>query len=295
MQIAAIDNYKLELNIFEHRSPKGVILVSHGMEEYQDYYVPFCEYFNSLGYIVISANMRGHGKNCKVLGYFDHHDGYKLLIEDQLKIIEYIKQHYDSLPIYAFSHSMGTIITRNVLLENSQLFDKVILSGYTNIPVGISIVILLSKIMCKLKGNLYHSKLLDDLVIGAFNKPIKNPRTSWDWLAYNNDYVDAYINDDYCGQPFTVSGHKDLFILTRNMGKPSLIKNVKKDLPTLLLSGEDDTCTGNLKCRSKTKSIFNKLGFTNITQKTYPNTRHVILQESCNKDVYDDIEEFLKK
>ena len=68
----------------------------------------------------------------KTLGFFKRKEGYNTLIDDHLKVTNYIKNKYKGLPVYLFAHSMGSIIARVVLQEHSKKYDKVILSGYPN-------------------------------------------------------------------------------------------------------------------------------------------------------------------
>ncbi len=57
--------------------------------------------------------------------------------------------------------------------------------------------------------------MLEKMSVGAFNNRIENPRTDVDWLSANEENVDNYINDPYCGNGFTVSAFNDLFRLVK--------------------------------------------------------------------------------
>ena len=79
--LKAQDGYELCLNIYDVKNPKAVVQIAHGMEEHQGRYKDFAEMLNKNGYAVVSADMRGHGKYAKTLGFFKKKEGYKRSIE----------------------------------------------------------------------------------------------------------------------------------------------------------------------------------------------------------------------
>ena len=273
------DGYKLDVHIFKAENPKAVIQIIHGMEEHQERYENFIEQLNKNGFAVVSSNMRGHGSSAEYLGYFKEKDGYKELIEDQKVITNFIKEEFEGYPIYIFAHSMGTIITRVLLQENSQEYKKVLLSGYPNYQNGAHFGILVANILKKFKGPKYKSKFISSLSVDSFNKKIKNPKTKCDWICHNEETVKKYIEDPYCGIGFTCSAFCDLFHLVIMMHKSKLYNNVNKELELLLLRGLDDPCPGGDKGAQDSKQVLYKAGFNKIQSIDYPNMRHEILAE----------------
>lgn len=291
--LKSLDGYELCLHLFTIDNPKGYIQLIHGMEEHQERYEPFIHFLNSIGYSCISSDMRGHGKNTKELGYFKDKNGYKHLIEDQQIITKYILEEFKVDKIILFAHSMGTIITRNLLQLDSSSYSKVILSGYPCYNGGVGLGIILCNIIQAFKGSTYRSKLINNMSTGSFNKKIKNPRTQIDWVSMNNENVDKYINDPLCGFGFTVSAYRDLFTLVKRMHKPKLYKNVNKDLSFLLLRGDSDPCVGGNKGSLDSIKILKKAGFNNIKDVPFSNMRHEILNELDYIKVYKEIEKYL--
>lgn len=293
--IKSVDGYRLDVNIYSAENPKAVVQLVHGMEEHQGRYKLFAQFLADNGYTVITSDMRGHGKSAKDLGFFAKSGGYKLLIQDQKAITEYIKQNYKGLPVYLFAHSMGTIITRVLLEHNSQDYAKVVLSGYPCYQKLTGVGILLAKLVKLFKGAKYKPKFIENLSVGVFNKQIKNPKTSVDWVCANPDIVMEYIADPLCGIGFTCSAFADLFTLVKLMHKPKRYTNVNASMPLFLLSGENDPCTGGKKGRENSQKVLKKAGFINKFAKNYPNMRHEILNEADNKQVYIDILKFYNK
>lgn len=292
--IKSIDDYELSVKVYDVENSKGYIQIIHGMQEHQNRYINIIEKLNEIGYTVISSDVRGHGPNAMELGYFAEKDGYKLVLEDQKQITKYIQNRFKTSKVIILGHSMGTIITRNLLQTESQHYEKVILSGYPNYQFAVNFGVVIGKIIRVFKGGKYNSKLLSDLSVGSFNKKIKNPRTHLDWLSYNRENVDKYIADPLCGFPFKTSAFIDLFTLLANMNKKKNFINMN-DIPLLLLAGEDDPCVGGEKGMNNSILALKKVGFTNIKNITYKNMRHEILNENEFMKVIDDITLFLEE
>lgn len=284
-----LDNKQLALNIYEADETIAVCQVIHGMMEHQLRYKTLAEKLTKIGITVITSDLRGHGNKTEE-SYLGHIESLDALIVDQLTITDYINKNYNK-PIYIFAHSMGTIITRNLLQKNDKLYSKVILSGAPNyIPVA-GIGAALAGMISLFKGKFYKSKLLENMSIGNFNKIIDNPVTKSDWLSYNQENVKNYINDPYCGFPFTTIAYKTLFKAMAKMGKKYKYQVNNPNLPIYLIAGYDDPCTGGIKGILSTTKFLQKLGYP-INVKTYENMRHEILNETNPNEVYYDIINF---
>lgn len=293
IKIKANDDYELSLNIYEVSNAKGYIQVIHGMQEHQMRYEKIALKLNEAGYTVITSDIRGHGPNAPILGYFASIDGYKMVIDDQKLITDFILERYNIEKVIILAHSMGTIIARNLLQTESVNYEKVILSGYPNYQSASNLGILIGKLIKLFKGSKHDSKLLANLSVGSFNKKIKNPRTHLDWLSYNNENVDKYIADPYCGFSFKTSAFIDLFTMLSLMNKAKRFTNVN-NIPLLLIAGEDDPCIGGVKGIKNSIDALNKVGFTNIKKITYKMMRHEILNECDAEFVVNDIIIFLR-
>lgn len=293
--LTGAENYSLSLSVFEAKNAKAVIQIIHGMEEHKERYYPFAEYLNKNGISVVVSDLRGHGEDAPLLSHIADKKGEILLIEDQKLITKYIKERFTGLPVYLLGHSMGSIITRDLIQTDSKEYQKVLLSGYVN-PNGASgIAVFLGNLVKLFKGAKGHSKLLTTLAVGPFSKSIKEKRTELDWLSYNEENVDKYIADPLSGVEFTVGSYSALFHLLNWMGKANRYKDVNKEMPILLAGGVDDPCTGFEKGRAASKKVLEKAGFTNISVITYDKMRHEILNETNKDKVYKDFLDFFVK
>ena len=289
-----VDLQGLNVKICSPESPRAVVQIAHGMEEHQDRYKVFVDYLLTKNLAVVTADMRGHGAKTpkEDLGWFADRDGWKLLIEDQLKIREYIGKEFPGLPVYLVAHSMGSIISRVVLQKNSSLYDKVVLTGYPNYQAAAGFGVLLANVCQTFTGSRGCSKLLNKLSTGVFNRSIESPETDFDWISYDRENITKFVEDPLCGFGFTVSAMRDLFTLVDYMHDTSRCENVNSELPFLLLSGEDDPCTGGEAGRNDSIETLKMSGFAQISVKTYPKMRHEILNEAEKKIVFSDISDF---
>lgn len=292
LTLQAEDGYPLDLHVFAAEKPKAVIQLVHGMEEHQERYEGFIAFLNTNGFSVISSDLRGHGYNCPSLGFFKAKNGYQALLSDQKLITKYIQTTFHNSPIYILAHSFGTIITRVLLQDNSQNYQKVILSGYPNYQFGAHFGIIVSDLIKLFRGPKYKSKFLAKLSVEKFNQKIPNPKTPVDWVCANEETVQRYLNDPYCGFGFTCSAFNDLYHLMIMMHHVKHYHDINPHLKLLLASGADDPCTGFVKGTRDSYDTLEEAGFNSIETITYPGMRHEILAEKDRNQVYQDFLKF---
>ena len=295
--LKASDGYALSLAVFEREHPRGYIQIIHGMEEHKERYEAFAEQLRQAGFTVVTSDMRGHGEHAPKLGFFKEKDGDRYLLSDQVQITAYIRERFQTEKVMIFAHSMGTIIARNLLCTQSHSYAKVVLGGFPNYP-GTQIIrigFFLTNLLTRARGPMYHSKLVQQLSVGNFNKQIKHAKTEVDWICSDEQVVQAYLKDPYCGHGFSVSAFHDLYMLTTAMHQVSNYRDVNEALPILMIRGSEDPCTGYEKGAKDSVDTLKQAGFSNISTITYPHMRHEILNEKENEKVYADVIAFYEK
>jgi len=279
------------------KRPKASILILHGMAEHQKRYQSFAEYLVNLGFDVFSYDHRGHGTDKKFseLGFFGHEDGYRLVVEDAITVSEYIEQNNRCNKFFLFGHSMGSLISRNVI-QNYDKYNGVILSGTTYPSMFILLPgLFVSSVIKKFKGAKHVSPYMSNLMFGSKKYTSLSTRTAFDWLSRSNPIVGAYMHDPYCGFTCTASFYHDLLKLVQGATRKNEIKQTKSELPLLIISGEKDPVGGYGKEINKYLSILKKYDFSNVTSKLYPECRHEILNELNYEEVYSDIQQWITK
>ena len=286
--------FRLAYNVFRPIGEvKGGVAIVHGMAEHRKRYVAFAEYLAENGYGVVTYDLPGHGESAgETLGYFGD-DGWQELVDSADRAVARVKKEFPGVPVILFGHSMGTMISRCYLQKHADEVDAVVLSGAPNWQPAANAGIALGKVLRRLRGKQGHSKLMDQLVTGNFNKSVKNAKTPVDWLSKNEKNVQAYLEDPNCGFGFTIQGYLDELEGMRQMHQVELYSGENPTLPILFVAGQEDPCIGGMEGLEDSMNTLKEAGYKNITFKLYPNMRHEILQEEDRERVYRDIKNWI--
>ena len=278
---------------------KGIVQISHGMEEYVERFDNLARVLNENGYLCIGNDHIGHGKTaaCKAdLGYFGSGMS-KTVVDDLYKVTKYAKEKYgNDIPFYLFGHSMGSFMARRYIMTYGGQLDGVILSGTGFTPDGIlSLGKFASKVVKLIKGSHHKSKLLQQMAFGAYNKKIQNSRTTHDWLTKDDAVVDKYLNDPLCAFSFTVNGYETLFDVLSFIQNKENVDKIPKELPIYIISGDADPVGDYGK---GVQVVYNQIvdaGVQNVTMKLYEGDRHELTNEFDREQVFEDIIKWISK
>lgn len=275
---------------------KGIVQISHGMAEHKERYIPFMKFLNEQGYITIIHDHRGHGESVKSkddLGYFYDSTG-DAIIEDLHQITLYIKNKYPKLPIYLLGHSMGSMVVRKYIKKYDKDIDKLIVCGAPSENTNVGLALKLVKVLKKIKGEKYRSKLIDKLTFGSYNKNFKNDKDNNAWLCSDISIREDYKKDDSCGFIFTLNGFWNLFILMRDIyiADDYLIRN--PHLKILFIAGSDDPVIISRRDWEESQIFLKNVGYEYVKGIIYKNMRHEILNEKEKDKVFNDILEFIE-
>lgn len=276
---------------------KGIFQIAHGMAEHGERYEGFAKVLCEAGYAVFINDHIGHGKsveNDELLGYFGENDGWKNFVEDSRTLTRLARKECPSKPLIVFGHSMGSFIARSYTAAYGNDINGAVFCGTSGKNPAADAGIALTNIVTLIKGKMYRSKFIDKIAFGSYNKKFEG-RTSFDWLTRDNEIVDKYINDKYCGFLFTSIGYKDMFNLLKSVSGNSWYAAVPKDLPIMIISGENDPVGNYGKGTKQVSDDLKNSGHKNVECIIYPECRHEILNELCKQDVYDDIIEWADK
>ncbi|MBB6014828.1 alpha/beta hydrolase [Deinococcus radiopugnans] len=117
--------------VWKAGNPRGAVLLSHGVGEYATRYV---ERYHALiptlteaGFTVYAYDQRGHGRSEGRRAVVD----LNVLVEDHLKARQALRERPggDGLPLFAFGHSMGGLVTAASASRDPRGLSGVILSS----------------------------------------------------------------------------------------------------------------------------------------------------------------------
>lgn len=285
------------LQVMPEGEVKGIVQISHGMAENKERYLEFMEFLAQNGYASIIHDHRGHGKSViqkEDLGYF-YDKKAEYIVEDLKQVTDYIKEQYPNKPLILFGHSMGSMVVRKYIKKYDSEIDKLVVCGSPsrNKLVGVALaVVSLQKIF---HNDHHRSNLIQNLTFSSYNKGVENPASPNSWICSDAKVVEEYDASDLCGFVFTVNGFQNLFTLSKDIYSKKDWKMGKKDLPIFFIAGADDPTILSQEAWYEAQQFLKELGYTNVSNKLYPEMRHEILNEIGKEQVYQDVLEWIEK
>lgn len=290
-----ITNIKYHESLSKIKSPKGLIVISHGMAEHIGRYSWIINKLNHDGFHVIARDHLGHGEHINegaIAGFFNVSDGWDSVINDLDRTVYYAQKKFPNFPTFVLGHSMGSWIALSLLNKDSNI-DGMILTGSSKIPtILIYSQLLIVEIEILLKGYTGVSKVIDNITFRKFNNAFKPSRTNNDWLTSDSISVDNYTNDPLCGFKVTNGLWRDLSYGLLKIFKKNYYTKNNKNIPILLMTGEHDQATQNSKLSLHLYNFLNSI-FNNVTFKVIKNARHEIFSELNKNYSYNNLLLFL--
>ncbi|MBT3243659.1 MAG: alpha/beta hydrolase [Bacteroidetes bacterium] len=269
---------------------KAIIQIAHGMAEHAGRYENFARFLTDNDFAVYANDHRGHGKTAGELenvGFLAPKDGWARVVNDFAQVGKYSKEQHKDKALYIMGHSMGSFIVRNYLTAADTEIQGAIFSGTADDPGMLGKVgILLTRLMMLFYPAKSPSPFMDKLSFGAFNKAFKPNRTKFDWLSRDDDQVDKYIADPYCGGIFSIGFFKDMLGGILFVSQQKNINKIPLTLPVLIFSGENDPVGDDGKGVKAVYEKFKKAGHTDLNIKLFAEGRHEMLNEINKEEVY---------
>jgi alpha-beta hydrolase superfamily lysophospholipase len=274
-------------------SPKGVVQIVHGMAEHVERYDEFARFLADAGYLVCGHNQIGHGASAprQQWGCLPARGGRQVLVEDVHSLRRLVSQHVsDGTPHYVFGHSMGSFTTRSYISRHGDGLAGAVICGTGFVPVAKSRAgRTLARLISRLRGEDYKSKLLHSMADGSYSKAVENARTEFDWLSHNEENVERYIADEACGFMFTAGGYVTLTDLMHEVCTVACVSTYPKDLPLLYIAGTQDPVGECGEGVSKAADLAHGAGVVDVRCRLYAGMRHEILNENGRQVVFDDV------
>lgn len=261
-------------------SPRGVVILAHGMGEHIRRYDHVAAAFTRAGFVVYGFDHRGHGA---AIGSDSEPgdlgpQGWWALIDDIRVVVTFAKSVYPGLPTTIVAHSMGSFATQQFLLDHGKLVDSAAL-------IGTSALDLLEPAL--------DTSL--DLDLSAFNTAFAPARTDFDWLSRDEREVDTYIADPLCGFGINSSSVQDMLSGARRLADPEQFQRLPKHLALYVAVGSEDPVNGGLVLLWPLIDRYQKAGLDDVTVQVYAGARHEIFNETNKSEVIDDLLHWLSR
>ncbi len=256
--------------------PRGLVQISHGVAEHAGRYDRLARALTAAGYAVFAHDHRGHGASISpdvALGGFGA-AGWSGLVADLVAVGEQLHADRPDLPLYLIGHSMGSFALQEVILEHSDLYAAVVLSGSTAID-------LLLAGLAESEGE-GESEGGGDL--SGFNAGFEH-RTGYEWLSRDEAEVDLYVADPLSGYELDPGTIPALFSSAARLADPDALSGIRADLPILLVSGDADPLAGGGQLVEVLGQRYREAGVTDVTVRLFPGARHEIFNETNRDEV----------
>ena len=277
--------------------PIANVIIMEGMEEHCSRYDAFAKFLNDNNIDVYALDTFGQGLNVKEdlsdIGIWPE-DGFIRQVHAVAALIAEVKKS-SGKPVYIFSQSMGSYMGQRFLQVHAGEVDKIVLCGSGSKNPVLGMGYMLAKMTTSKKTVHDKAKFMNKMMFGSFNKKIKNPRTPFDWLSFNEENVDKYIADPLCGfgpnKGFCLEFIKGMLPIHKSKS----LKLLNPDTKIFIISGIDDPVTNYSKSVGILEKMYHKYGVKDVSTKIYEGMRHEILNEKDCQIVYKDILEFFEK
>ena len=274
---------------------RAVIHITHGMAEHSFRYSRFAFQLGAAGFAVFAHDLRGHGQTIaddSPQGVFAKSDGFNIVLKDQNEIVNLIRKRLPNRPVICFGHSLGSIINLNFALKYPDQVDAL---ACWNSGVETGLLPRASRTILAIEG-FFRNPNLPSLIawklsFEAWNSKFKPNRTKSDWLSRDENEVNLYIDDPYCGFEVSISMWRDVLDGVFYAGNKKNLQKLPKELPVHIIGGAEDPCTLKGSDMEKLAIKLQNIGLSDVTCSILKGTRHESLNE-INRD--QTTEQFIK-
>lgn len=281
------------------KSPKLVLQIVHGMEEYAARYDEFARALNELDICVIANDHLGHGESISEqtpLGYFCKDDPTTVVVRDIHRLKKMVQEKMPEVPFFILGHSMGSFLARNYIARYGTGIKGAVIMGTGSQPGAVlGFGRFLTGFIALFKGWKHKSKMVAKIATGSYLKRIPEAGSVYDWLSVRKENVEKYEKDPLCGFGFTLNGYHSLFGFIKDCQAKKTVEKVPKKLPLLFVAGKEDPVGAYSVGVEKALQTYKKAGIENIESIIYENDRHEILNEDDRGKVTKDIADWLMK
>ncbi len=258
--------------------PRGVVQIAHGLAEHGARYDRLAQALTVAGFQVSANDHRGHGRSVSSeagLGDFGE-VGFGGLIDDTAAYGASLVEADPDLPLFLVAHSMGSFAAQSVVLDHSQQYAGVVLSGSTALDI--------------LAGSLAEAE--GPVGLEAFNAGFEH-RTGYEWLSRDEAEVDAYVADPLCGFDVPDDAIPQMFAQAARLADPEALAGIRTDLPILIVSGQADPLSGDGQLVQLLGQRYRDAGVADVTTVVHPEARHEIFNETNRDEITAQVVDWL--
>lgn len=260
-------------------SPRGVVVIAHGMGEHAHRYARLAEALAEHGLETFALDHRGHGRTAPdatqlgVLGTA----GWNGVVNDYARLVEQARSLQPDMPVVALGHSMGSFVVQQFLLDHAAEVDAAVLSG--------------SAALDEVKVIVDPTVPLD---LSLLNAPFVPARTDFDWLSRDEAEVDAYVADPLCGFGLDADALRSWMDNSDRLADPTALAAIGDGFPIALVAGGQDPVNASYAWLAPLAARYEAAGMT-VTRMFYDEARHEVFNEVNRDEITSDLIAWLDK
>lgn len=261
--------------------PKAILQITHGMTEHIGRYEGFAQKMTARGVAVAGYDLRGHGKNPgnAAVASFGK-EGWEASLQDMHLLFTYLAARFPGIPHHMLGFSLGSFLLREYLGKWPNSVTSAIIMGTGNQP-GFVLSIMMAIVQGQIKKGGFDdtTNLVRELSFGNYNQKFKPNRTACDWLCADDTQLDSYMADPLCRRDISSGLFWQLLRAMKRTGGKDACSQWHKDMPVLLISGQNDPVGNMGKGVLAVKKQLDNAGMKHVSMHLLPGARHVLLSE----------------
>ncbi len=267
--------------------PRAVLQIAHGLSEHSGRYETLALWLCARGFAVAASDHSGHGRSDGVPGCLT--GGWWSAAEDLRRVARRCRLQWPEAPLFLLGHSMGSFLVRTLLIDHPALpLAGVLLSGSAQYPRGGTALLEASAaVEAAVRGDGADSSAVRWMQ-QLFNLPFRagGPNA---WISGDPAESAKLDADPLCSVPPALGLQRDLLKGIVYNQQPAHLDRMRKDLPVLFFSGEQDPVGLMGHGVLAAAASFRRAGMTRVSLRLYPGARHETLHEACREQVFADL------
>ncbi|TAK93781.1 MAG: alpha/beta hydrolase [Aquabacterium sp.] len=274
--LVARDGLKLHLSHWPVASPKGVVVLLHGLSEHGLRYAETARHVNEAGWIMLAPDIRGNGQSEGPRGAIRQDDDY---LHDLAAVLDLVEQTCPGLPRVVLGHSMGGALaarfaSAQALPREEAPWARPLSGLILSAPALQPTMSLVQKALLSTMGRL----ILDVAVPVAFKT---------EWINSDPAVVEEINNDPLSHKKITPR----VALFMAGQGPTVMRRAPSWTVPTLMLYTPDDRLVMKDGCERFMKALPADLS----TLRAFPGLKHDLLREPGRGQVYQALQQWLKQ
>ena len=283
--------------------PRGVVQLIHGLGEHSRRYLHLISALLDAGFVVAADDHAGHGRTAMTSGIWQDtgQDGVSVVVEDEQRLRQIVNKRFEGLPYIVFGHSWGSMIARVLASRHPEGLAGLALCGVVAQMRGLDNPDLLRDLEAAIAERGGEALDSDGIFGAAFEGALdrfEDACRPTDWVALDRGIVEDHAVDPFnnFGAPMTLRFARDFVALYAQANDPSWIDPLPRDLPVLILAGDQDPVANYGEGAYHVANSLWGAGMRQVRTRVYTAVRHEIHNEPTTRaDVEAEVVAFAER